>query len=111
MKPTTKLQRTGGQRAERGAVRRRHAAKPIRGRRGANLSRRSFAAILKLLGQFKAVRESRGLSLADVAERMGTDAPALSRLETGKLWNPTLATVHRWAAALGLRLEVDLSRA
>ncbi len=49
------------------------------------------------------------MSLAEVAERMGIDSPALSRLETGKMLNPTLATLHKWAEALGQQLEVDLS--
>ena len=44
-----------------------------------------------------------------VAERMGIDAPALSRLETGKMLNPTLATLHKWAEALGQKLDVGLS--
>ncbi len=37
---------------------------------------------------------------------MATDAPALSRLETGKMLNPTL---HQWAEAMGRKLDVDLS--
>jgi transcriptional regulator with XRE-family HTH domain len=49
------------------------------------------------------------VTLADVAERMGIEAPALSRLETGKMLNPTLATLHKWAQALGRRLEVELA--
>jgi transcriptional regulator with XRE-family HTH domain len=40
---------------------------------------------------------------------MGIDAPALSRLEMGKVLNPTLATLHKWAEALGQKLGVDLS--
>ena len=40
---------------------------------------------------------------------MGIDAPALSRLETGKMLNPTLATLHKWAEALGQKLDVDFS--
>jgi transcriptional regulator with XRE-family HTH domain len=55
------------------------------------------------------VRESQGLTLAEVAERMGIDAPAWSRLETGKMLNPTLATLYKWAEALGQKLDVDLS--
>ena len=47
--------------------------------------------------------------MAEVAERMGIDPPALSRLETGKTLNPTLATLHKWAEALGQKLDVDLS--
>jgi transcriptional regulator with XRE-family HTH domain len=61
------------------------------------------------VARFKAARESQGLTLAEVAERMGIDAPALSRLETGKMLNPTLATLHKWAEALGQKLDVDLS--
>ena len=73
------------------------------------ISRQSFTAILTLVSRFKAAREAQGLTLAEVAERMGIDAPALSRLETGKVLNPTLATLHKWAEALGQRLDVDLS--
>ncbi len=40
---------------------------------------------------------------------MGIDPLALSRLETGKMLNSTLATLHKWAEALGQKLEVDLS--
>jgi len=31
-------------------------------------------------------------------------------LETGKVLNPTLATLHKWAEALGQKLHIDLSR-
>jgi len=65
-------------------------------------------AILKLMSQFKTVRESQGMTLAAVATRMGIDPPALSRLETGKMLNPTIATLIKWAEALGQKLEVDL---
>jgi transcriptional regulator with XRE-family HTH domain len=44
-----------------------------------------------------------------VAERMGIGTPAMSRLETGKMLNPTLATQHKWAEALGKKMEIDLS--
>jgi transcriptional regulator with XRE-family HTH domain len=54
-------------------------------------------------------REFRGLTLALPAERMGMDAPAVARLETSKMLNPTLATLHQWAEALGRKLDVDLS--
>ena len=61
------------------------------------------------MARFKGVRESLGLTLAEVAGRMGIDPPALSRLEMGKVRNPTLATLHKWAEALGHKLDVDLS--
>ena len=109
MKPTIKPTRTAEQRAEEAAIRRQHAANPVRQRPADALNRQSFTAILSLVAKFKAVRESKDLTLAEVAERMGIDSPALSRLETGKMLNPTLATLHKWAEALGQKLEVDVS--
>ncbi|HVK18316.1 MAG TPA: helix-turn-helix transcriptional regulator [Fimbriiglobus sp.] len=109
MKPTSKPERTADERAEEEAVRRRHTANPVRQRPAAAISRQSFAAILRLVARFKAVRENQGLTLAEVAGRMGIDPPALSRLETGKVLNPTLATLHKWAEALGQKLDVGLS--
>lgn len=109
MKPTTKPQRSAEQRAEEEALRRRHAAHPVRQRPADAINRQSFAAILDLVARFRAVREHQGQTLAVVADRMGIDAPALSRLETGKVLNPTLATLHKWAEVLGQKLNVDLS--
>ena len=111
MKPTTNPKRTAEQRAEEAAVRRQHAANPVRRRSGGAINRQSFEAILGLVARFKSLRESQGLTLAEMAERMGIDPPALSRLETAKVLNPTLATLHKWAEALGQKLEVDLSPA
>jgi DNA-binding XRE family transcriptional regulator len=111
MKPTIKPMRTAEQRAEEEAVRRQYAANPIRQRPPGAVNPQSFTAILSLAARFKAVRDSQGLTLAEVAERMGIDPPALSRLETGKMLNPTLATLHKWAEALGRKLDVDLSPA
>ena len=107
MKPTSKPKHT----AEEEAVRRQHTANPVRQPPAGAINQRSFGAVLSLLARFKAARESQGLTLADVAKRMGIDAPALSRLETGKMLNPTLATLHKWAEALGQKLAVDLSSA
>ena len=104
-----KPKRTAEQRAEEEAIRRQHAANPIRQRPAGAINQQSFAAILSLAAKFKALREQQGLTLAESAERMGIDAPALSRLETGKMLNPTLATLHKWAEALGQKLDVELS--
>ena len=109
MKPTIKPKRTPLERTEEEAIRRHHAANPIRQRPAGSINQRSFTAILSLVTRFKSLRESQGLTLAEVAERMGIDPPALSRLETGKMLNPTLATLHKWAEALGQKLDVDLS--
>jgi DNA-binding XRE family transcriptional regulator len=111
MKPTSKPERTAEERGEEEAVRRQHAANPVRKRPAGTINQQSFAAILSLVARFKAAREGQGLTLAEVAGRMGIDPPALSRLETGKVLNPTLATLHKWAEALGQKLEVGLSPA
>src|SRR5260370_4321958 len=42
---------------------------------------------------------------------MGIDAPALSRVETGKMLNLAVAKLHKWAEALGQKLDVALSPA
>ena len=63
---------------------------------------------LKLL---KAERERMGLSLTDVSERMGIERPNLSRLENEADSNPTIATLTRYADALGQRLFIALADA
>jgi DNA-binding XRE family transcriptional regulator len=55
----------------------------------------------RLLHELKKQREEAGISLADVAERSGMDKAAVSRLENGHQQNPTVATLSRYAAALG----------
>ena len=111
MKPRAKPERTAEERAEEARIRRQHAAKPITKRPASTVSRQSFNQILSLLARFKAERENQRLTLAEVAERMGIDPPALSRLETGKMLNPTLSTLHKWAEALGQKLHVELTSA
>jgi ribosome-binding protein aMBF1 (putative translation factor) len=109
VKPTTKPERSPPQRAEEEAIRREHKLQPMRQRPAGAVNQQSFGSILSLLARFKAAREAQGLTLVEVAQKMEIDAPALSRLESGKVLNPTLATLHKWAEALGQRLTVDLS--
>ena len=59
-------------------------------------------------GALRQARERAGLSLAEVTLRSGIDAPALSRLENGQNPNPTLATLSRYAQALGKRIHWSL---
>ena len=62
----------------------------------------------EVLQQFKAAREAKGLSLADLSELTGMDRSALSKLETGQRANPTVETLVRYADAVGKRLLVTL---
>jgi DNA-binding Xre family transcriptional regulator len=109
MKPTAKPERSAQQKAEEAEIRRRHAGNPVRSRPASAVSRESFNDILGLLARFKETRENQRLTLTEVAQRMGIDTPALSRLETGKTLNPTVGTLHKWAEALGQKLNIELS--
>src|SRR5437763_6963428 len=57
----------------------------------------------RALQGLKKERLRRGLSIADVSERSGLDRAVVSRLENGKQDNPTVATLMRYAAAVGKR--------
>jgi transcriptional regulator with XRE-family HTH domain len=63
----------------------------------------------ELLRQILSARSKAGLSQADVAERMGTHAPAITRLETalstGK-HSPSIETLKRYAQAVGCELQI-----
>jgi hypothetical protein len=63
-----------------------------------------FAAMAKL----KSERQRQGLTLSDVSDRSGLDIGLLSRLENGKVVNPTLATLWRYADALGRTVTLDV---
>jgi transcriptional regulator with XRE-family HTH domain len=68
----------------------------------------------EILRQMLQARQAAGLTQAQVAERMGTKPPAVTRLESalssGK-HSPSLATLRKYAEAVGCRLEVRLVRA
>ena len=57
--------------------------------------------VQKALQALKRERQRRELSIGDVAERSGLDRAVVSRLENGKQDNPTVATLMRYAAAVG----------
>lgn len=61
-----------------------------------------------VLAQLKAAREKKGLSLADLGERIGMEGPALSKLENGERADVTMATLVRYADAVGMQLELSL---
>ena len=71
------------------------------------LNREEFA----ILDEILAARKKAGLSQAEIAKRMGTQAPAIARLESslasGK-HSPSLNPLRKYAAALGKRIELHL---
>lgn len=55
-------------------------------------------------------RASAGLTQAQVAERIGTTQSAIARLESGA-GKPSVATLQRYASALGCRIEIKFVKA
>ena len=66
----------------------------------------------ELLDALLKARHEAGLSQAEVAERMGTQAPAVARLEralaTGK-HSPSIATLRKYAKACGKKLILKVA--
>ena len=71
------------------------------------LNREEFA----ILDEILAARKESGLTQAQIAKLMGTQAPAVARLEsslaTGK-HSPSLNTLRKYAAAVGKKIELHL---
>ena len=64
-----------------------------------------------LLDEFLKARAAQGLTQAQVAEKIGTTQSAVARMESGSgKHSPSLATLTRYAEALGCKLEVRLIR-
>ncbi len=65
-----------------------------------------------LLDALLKARQAAGLTQAEVAERMGTQAPAVARLErslaTGK-HSPSIATVRKYVKACGKNLILSVA--
>lgn len=64
-----------------------------------------------LLKEMLRARRKAGLSQAQVAERMGTKSPSITRLESslssGK-HSPSLATIKKYVEALNCRIEIKI---
>lgn len=61
------------------------------------------------LDEFLKARAAAGITQAEVAERIGTTQSAIARLESGSgKHSPSLATLQKYAHALGCRLELRL---
>ena len=68
-----------------------------------------LAEEFEFLDEILKARAAAGLTQADVAARIGTTQSAVARLESpaGK-HSPSLATLQRYASALGYRLQLRL---
>jgi transcriptional regulator with XRE-family HTH domain len=64
----------------------------------------------QVAGQMLKARSRAGLTQDAVAERMGTTKSAVSRLKSAGKHTPSLATLERYARAVGCELQVKLVR-
>ena len=62
---------------------------------------------IRLACEIRSLREKRGLSQRELAERLGTTQSAVARLEAGNI-SPSLPTLDKVADALGVELMVSL---
>ena len=62
----------------------------------------------QLASQMLGARARAGLTQDAVAQRMGTTKSAVSRLESAGKHAPSLATLKRYASAVGCELQVKL---
>ncbi len=66
---------------------------------------------LQFFDQLVKARYQAGLTQKNVAQRMGTTATVVARLENGggkKRHSPTIATLRKYAHAVGCRLDIRL---
>jgi DNA-binding XRE family transcriptional regulator len=62
-----------------------------------------------LLDVFLKARHAQGLTQAQVAKKIGTSQSAVARMESGRgTHSPSLATLSKYAKALGCKLELRL---
>jgi predicted transcriptional regulator len=88
----------------------------IKAKRGDSPARRrgyeKAGRAIRLAYEIRALREHKGLTQRELAERMGTTQSAIARLEAGNI-SPSLPTLDRLAEALGAEVSVtivDLNR-
>jgi DNA-binding phage protein len=76
-------------------------------RQKAKIAFAAHEAARNVIAQLKAERNRQGISLADVMSRSGINREAISKLENSDAPNPTVKTLVRYAAAIGLELHLS----
>lgn len=59
--------------------------------------------------QLRGLRETAGVSIAEMARRLGVSRQAVYQMESGRV-SPTERTVRRYAEALGAKASLELVR-
>jgi transcriptional regulator with XRE-family HTH domain len=70
-----------------------------------------FRKILFLVSQLKSIRQSKKISLKELASKSGIGIATLVRLENNKTTEPELTTLFRYANALNINLDLRISDA
>ena len=81
-----------------------------RARKGFSRAYNALALEYQVADQMLKARSRAGLTQDAVAARMGTTKSAISRLESASKHVPSLATLKRYASAVGCELQVKLVR-
>ena len=68
----------------------------------------ALAVEYAIAGEMLAARARAGLTQETVATRMGTSKSTVSRLESAGKHAPSLASLKRYAAAVGCKIEIRL---
>ena len=79
-----------------------------RKRKGFDKAYEELADEYALVRELLAARSRAGLTQAEVAESMGTTKSAVSRLEGAGKHSPSVATLTRYARAVGCEIEIRL---
>jgi transcriptional regulator with XRE-family HTH domain len=61
---------------------------------------------MALAHKLRELREAAGLSQAELARRIGTKAPGIARMESGR-FAPRMSILRKVASALGVRLSIQ----
>ena len=83
-------------------------AKALR-QRGVRTAYDALEDEFRFLDEILRARLAAGLTQTEVAERVGTTQSAIARLESGaRRHSPSIATLQRYAKAIGCRVELKL---
>ncbi len=80
-------------------------------RQGFDAAYEALAEEYALARELLAARARAGLTQEEVAVSMGTTKSAVSRLEAGGKHSPSIATLRRYADAVGCEVEIRLAPA
>ena len=82
--------------------------KKAKKRRGFQAAYQALAVEYAVAGEMLAARARAGLTQEAVATRMGTSKSTVSRLESAGKHAPSLASLKRYAKAVGCTIEIRL---